>query len=119
MAVNNLGKWKTATQMIALTILLASRDSRFVLIFHSLDDTRISKLRIKSLEYFLPQTKILLSNGHPSISAKLIISFFFSVSLGGSGIVVATGVVLLYISAWLAVWSLFVYSRKISKVLLR
>ncbi|XP_044461473.1 CDP-diacylglycerol--glycerol-3-phosphate 3-phosphatidyltransferase 2 [Mangifera indica] len=26
-AVNNLGKWKTATQMIALTILLASRDS--------------------------------------------------------------------------------------------
>ncbi|KGN50484.1 CDP-diacylglycerol--glycerol-3-phosphate 3-phosphatidyltransferase 2 [Cucumis sativus] len=66
-AVNNLGKWKTATQMIALTTLLASRDS----------------------------------------------------SLGGSGIVVATGVVLLYISAWLAVWSLFVYSRKISKVLLR
>ncbi|KAA0034038.1 CDP-diacylglycerol--glycerol-3-phosphate 3-phosphatidyltransferase 2 [Cucumis melo var. makuwa] len=51
-AVNNLGKWKTATQMIALTTLLASRDS----------------------------------------------------SLGGSGIVVATGVVLLYISAWLAVW---------------
>ncbi|XP_022139277.1 CDP-diacylglycerol--glycerol-3-phosphate 3-phosphatidyltransferase 2 [Momordica charantia] len=66
-AVNNLGKWKTATQMVALTTLLASRDS----------------------------------------------------SLGGSGIVVATGVVLLYISAWLAVWSLFVYSRKISKVLLR
>ncbi|KAL0805509.1 hypothetical protein Bca101_098000 [Brassica carinata] len=26
-AVNSLGKWKTATQMIALTILLASRDS--------------------------------------------------------------------------------------------
>ncbi|XP_010509037.1 PREDICTED: CDP-diacylglycerol--glycerol-3-phosphate 3-phosphatidyltransferase 1, chloroplastic-like [Camelina sativa] len=26
-AVNNLGKWKTATQMTALTILLASRDS--------------------------------------------------------------------------------------------
>ncbi|XP_022942882.1 CDP-diacylglycerol--glycerol-3-phosphate 3-phosphatidyltransferase 2-like [Cucurbita moschata] len=66
-AVNNLGKWKTATQMIALTTLLASRDS----------------------------------------------------SLGGSGILVATGVVLLYISAWLAVWSLFVYSRKISKVLFR
>lgn len=66
-AVNNLGKWKTATQMIALTTLLASRDS----------------------------------------------------SLGGSGIVVATGVILLYISAWLAVWSLFVYSRKIAKVLLR
>ncbi|XP_022990495.1 CDP-diacylglycerol--glycerol-3-phosphate 3-phosphatidyltransferase 2 [Cucurbita maxima] len=66
-AVNNLGKWKTATQMIALTTLLASRDS----------------------------------------------------SLGGSGVVVATGVVLLYISAWLALWSLFVYSRKISKVLFR
>ncbi|KAF2590460.1 hypothetical protein F2Q70_00040893, partial [Brassica cretica] len=28
-AVNSLGKWKTATQMIALTILLASRDSSF------------------------------------------------------------------------------------------
>lgn len=28
-AVNNLGKWKTATQMTALTILLAARDSRF------------------------------------------------------------------------------------------
>ncbi|CAN8279360.1 unnamed protein product [Cochlearia groenlandica] len=28
-AVNSLGKWKTATQMIALTILLASRDSCF------------------------------------------------------------------------------------------
>ncbi|XP_021819144.1 CDP-diacylglycerol--glycerol-3-phosphate 3-phosphatidyltransferase 1, chloroplastic-like [Prunus avium] len=26
-AVNNLGKWKTATQMIALTVLLATRDS--------------------------------------------------------------------------------------------
>lgn len=26
-AVNNLGKWKTATQMVALTILLATRDS--------------------------------------------------------------------------------------------
>ncbi|CAH8376499.1 unnamed protein product [Eruca vesicaria subsp. sativa] len=26
-AVNNLGKWKTATQRTALTILLASRDS--------------------------------------------------------------------------------------------
>lgn len=29
-AVNNLGKWKTATQMIALTILLATRDTRLV-----------------------------------------------------------------------------------------
>ncbi|KAF5770816.1 putative CDP-diacylglycerol--glycerol-3-phosphate 1-phosphatidyltransferase [Helianthus annuus] len=28
-AVNNLGKWKTATQMIALTILLVIRDSSF------------------------------------------------------------------------------------------
>ncbi|XP_010534442.1 PREDICTED: CDP-diacylglycerol--glycerol-3-phosphate 3-phosphatidyltransferase 2-like [Tarenaya hassleriana] len=28
-AVNNLGKWKTATQMTALTILLATRDSSF------------------------------------------------------------------------------------------
>lgn len=32
-AVNNLGKWKTATQMTALTILLATRDSRFPIIF--------------------------------------------------------------------------------------
>ncbi|KAG8380444.1 hypothetical protein BUALT_Bualt06G0015900 [Buddleja alternifolia] len=28
-AVNNLGKWKTAAQMISLTILLASRDGRY------------------------------------------------------------------------------------------
>lgn len=66
-AVNNLGKWKTATQMIALTILLATRDR----------------------------------------------------SLGGPEFVVASGVVLLYISAGLAVWSLVVYMSKIWKVLLR
>ncbi|KAI8539863.1 hypothetical protein RHMOL_Rhmol09G0216100 [Rhododendron molle] len=66
-AVNNLGKWKTATQMIALTILLAARDS----------------------------------------------------SLSGAGTLVASGLALLYISAWLAVWSLVVYMRKIWKVLLK
>ncbi|KAL0002948.1 hypothetical protein SO802_016729 [Lithocarpus litseifolius] len=66
-AVNNLGKWKTATQMTALTILLATRDT----------------------------------------------------SLGGPGILVASGVVLLYISAGLALWSLVVYMRKIWRVLLR
>ncbi|TMW98982.1 hypothetical protein EJD97_003231 [Solanum chilense] len=65
-AVNNLGKWKTATQMIALTILLLTRDS----------------------------------------------------SLSGAASLVGSGVMLLYISAWLAVWSLFVYMRKIWKVLL-
>ncbi|KAF5742627.1 hypothetical protein HS088_TW09G00678 [Tripterygium wilfordii] len=65
-AVNNLGKWKTATQMIALTILLATRDS----------------------------------------------------SLSEPGLV-ASGVTLLYISAGLSVWSLFVYMRKIWKVLLK
>ncbi|KAG6619022.1 hypothetical protein I3842_Q112500 [Carya illinoinensis] len=64
-AVNNLGKWKTATQMTALTILLATRDS----------------------------------------------------SLGGSGVFVASGVGLLYISAGLSVWSLVVYMRKIWKAL--
>ncbi|KAJ7976248.1 CDP-diacylglycerol--glycerol-3-phosphate 3-phosphatidyltransferase [Quillaja saponaria] len=66
-AVNNLGKWKTATQMTALTILLATRDS----------------------------------------------------SLGGPSFLVGSGVALLYISAGLAVWSLFVYMRKIWSVLLR
>jgi len=66
-AVNNLGKWKTATQMTSLTIILAARDS----------------------------------------------------SLVGTGSLVAFGVILLYISAWLAVWSLYVYMRKIWKVLLR
>ena len=40
-------------------------------------------------------------------------------SLGGSGILVASGVVLLYISAGLALWSLVVYMRKIWRVLLR
>ncbi|KAB2598150.1 CDP-diacylglycerol--glycerol-3-phosphate 3-phosphatidyltransferase 2-like [Pyrus ussuriensis x Pyrus communis] len=66
-AVNNLGKWKTATQMIALTILLATRDN----------------------------------------------------SLGRPEVLVASGVVLLYVSAGLAVWSLVVYMSKIWKVLLR
>ncbi|KAK1378137.1 CDP-diacylglycerol--glycerol-3-phosphate 3-phosphatidyltransferase [Heracleum sosnowskyi] len=66
-AVNNLGKWKTATQMIALTILLAIRDS----------------------------------------------------SLAGPGVLLTSGVTLLYISAWLAVWSLVVYMKKIWKVLLK
>ncbi|OAY45949.1 CDP-diacylglycerol--glycerol-3-phosphate 3-phosphatidyltransferase 2 [Manihot esculenta] len=66
-AVNNLGKWKTAIQMIALTILLATRDS----------------------------------------------------SLGGPGILVPTGVILLYISAGLSVWSLAVYMSKIWRVLLK
>ncbi|KAL0303075.1 UNVERIFIED_CONTAM: CDP-diacylglycerol--glycerol-3-phosphate 3-phosphatidyltransferase 1, chloroplastic [Sesamum radiatum] len=66
-AVNNLGKWKTATQMIALTILLAARDG----------------------------------------------------SLVGAGTLAYSGVLLLYISAWLALWSLVVYMRKIWKVLLR
>ncbi|XP_073021121.1 cardiolipin synthase (CMP-forming)-like [Primulina eburnea] len=66
-SVNNLGKWKTAIQMTALTILLASGGS----------------------------------------------------SLVGAGTLVCSGIVLLYISAWLSVWSLFVYVRKIWKVLLR
>ncbi|EEF37302.1 CDP-diacylglycerol--glycerol-3-phosphate 3-phosphatidyltransferase 2 [Ricinus communis] len=66
-AVNNLGKWKTATQMIALTILLATRES----------------------------------------------------TLGGPGVLVASGVVLLYISAGLSVWSLVVYMSKIWRVLLK
>ncbi|XWS07873.1 hypothetical protein CRYUN_Cryun41cG0029900 [Craigia yunnanensis] len=66
-AVNNLGKWKTATQMAALTILLATRDS----------------------------------------------------SLGEPGILVASGVILLDISAWLSVMSLAVYMGKIWKVLLK
>lgn len=39
-------------------------------------------------------------------------------SLSGAGTFVASGVILLYVSAWLAVWSLVVYMRKISKVLL-
>ncbi|KAH6803998.1 phosphatidylglycerolphosphate synthase 1 [Perilla frutescens var. frutescens] len=66
-AVNNLGKWKTATQMSALTILLAARDG----------------------------------------------------SLVGARTFAHTGVLLLYISAWLALWSLVVYMGKIWKVLLR
>ncbi|OMO69462.1 CDP-alcohol phosphatidyltransferase [Corchorus capsularis] len=66
-AVNNLGKWKTATQMIALTILLATQDS----------------------------------------------------SLAEPGILVASGVLLLYVSAGLSVMSLAVYMGKIWKVLLK
>lgn len=66
-AVNNLGKWKTASQMTALTILLATRDTSIV----------------------------------------------------GANILVPTGVVLLYTSAGLAVWSLIVYMRKIWRVLLK
>ncbi|CAN1237658.1 CDP-diacylglycerol--glycerol-3-phosphate 3-phosphatidyltransferase 1, chloroplastic, partial [Linum grandiflorum] len=66
-AVNNLGKWKTATQMTALTILIATRDG---------------------------------GGGSP-------------------GALVACGVILLYISAGLSVWSLGVYTSKIWKVLLK
>lgn len=66
-AVNKLGKWKTATQMTALTILLVTRDS----------------------------------------------------SLRGAESLVACGVVLLYTSAGLALWSLIVYMKKIWKVLLK
>ncbi|GMJ11935.1 phosphatidylglycerolphosphate synthase 1, PHOSPHATIDYLGLYCEROLPHOSPHATE SYNTHASE 1 [Hibiscus trionum] len=66
-AVNKLGKWKTATQMVALTILLATRDN----------------------------------------------------SVGESGILVAFGVVFLYLSAGLSVMSLAVYIEKIGKVLLK
>lgn len=66
-AVNNLGKWKTAAQMVALTILLSTRDSSFA----------------------------------------------------APGALVISGVILLYISAGLAVWSLAVYMRKIWNVLLR
>ncbi|RWR95524.1 CDP-diacylglycerol--glycerol-3-phosphate 3-phosphatidyltransferase 2-like protein [Cinnamomum micranthum f. kanehirae] len=66
-AVNNLGKWKTAAQMTALIILLATRDS----------------------------------------------------SLLGQGVLAASGIILLYISAGLSVWSLLVYVRKIWRVLLK
>ncbi|KAH7656837.1 CDP-diacylglycerol--glycerol-3-phosphate 3-phosphatidyltransferase protein [Dioscorea alata] len=66
-AVNNLGKWKTATQMVAITILLGTRD--------------------------------------PSLTAP--------------GILIGSGVTLLYISAGLAVWSLAVYMKKIWRVLLK
>ncbi|XP_047973670.1 CDP-diacylglycerol--glycerol-3-phosphate 3-phosphatidyltransferase 2-like [Salvia hispanica] len=65
-AVNNLGKWKTATQMSALTILLAAGDASFV----------------------------------------------------GDGTLVSSGVVLLYISAWLSLWSMAVYIKKIWRVLI-
>nr|XP_043632701.1 CDP-diacylglycerol--glycerol-3-phosphate 3-phosphatidyltransferase 2 [Erigeron canadensis] len=65
-AVNNLGKWKTATQMTSLTILLLIRDSSF--------------------------TEV--------------------------GILGATGVSFLYVSAGLALWSLVVYMKKIWKVML-
>ncbi|OAY74321.1 Cardiolipin synthase (CMP-forming), mitochondrial [Ananas comosus] len=66
-AVNKLGKWKTATQMTALTILLVARD--------------------------------------PSLQDKVVL--------------VGSGVLLLYISAGLAVWSLVVYMKKIWKILLK
>ncbi|KAJ3682790.1 hypothetical protein LUZ60_013017 [Juncus effusus] len=66
-AVNNLGKWKTATQMTALTVLLLTRDP----------------------------------------------------SLSGQSSLIGSGVALLYISAGLAVWSLVVYVKKISGVLLK
>ncbi|THU54195.1 hypothetical protein C4D60_Mb10t22490 [Musa balbisiana] len=66
-AVNSFGKWKTATQMTALTVLLASRDPRLA-------------------------------------------------AMTG---LVAAGVVLLYISAGLAVWSLVVYMKRIWRLLLK
>lgn len=55
---------------------------------------------------------------------NLFLLFFFwpkkmCCSLGGPGIVAASGVGLLYISAGLAVWSLVVYMSKIWRVLTR
>lgn len=66
-AVSNLGKWKTASQMIALTILLATSSS----------------------------------------------------SQSGASGFVASGVVMLYVSAGLGLWSLAVYMRGISRILLK
>jgi hypothetical protein len=47
------------------------------------------------------------------------LSFSFSCSLEGPGILVPSGVILLYISAGLSIWSLAVYVSKIWKVLLK
>ncbi|KAG6488520.1 CDP-diacylglycerol--glycerol-3-phosphate 3-phosphatidyltransferase 2-like [Zingiber officinale] len=65
-AVNKLGKWKTATQMAALTILLATRDS----------------------------------------------------NLAGISLLFTSGVILLYTSAGLAVWSLVAYVKNIWRFML-
>lgn len=92
-AVNNLGKWKTATQMTSLTILLASRDPRLLSDFGVL----------------------CLSVICTCLMSELILLF----RLKQQSVFVAFGVALLYASAGLAVWSLIVYMRKIWRVLLK
>lgn len=66
-AVNNLGKWKTASQMVALTILLATRDS----------------------------------------------------SQSGAAGLAACGVAVLYAAAGLGMWSLALYMKGVSRILLK
>lgn len=68
-----------------------------------------------SLKYMVQRIKI-----HVYLYwTRLIVVFFFFFSHGGPAILAGSGVVLLYISAWLALWSLIVYMRKIGKVLLK
>lgn len=48
-AVNNLGKWKTAAQMSALTILLLIRDSRFHSFFLSGVNSNLKLFHLSSI----------------------------------------------------------------------
>lgn len=98
--MNKLGKWKTATQMTALTILLVARDPRWLqcaLCFLS----RTTGINIYSLTHLF------------------IFTFGVLCSLQDKVVLVGSGVLLLYISAGLAVWSLVVYMKKIWKILLK
>jgi CDP-diacylglycerol---glycerol-3-phosphate 3-phosphatidyltransferase len=99
-AVNNLGKWKTATQMTALTFLLASRDPRYGRSF------LWCKYRFAALFF----------------SNVYVIWFVLCAllcSLPAQGVLVTSGVALLYVSAGLAIWSLVVYMRKIWQIILK
>jgi len=83
--------------MLALIILLATRDCRYLFSLHF-------------KEAFLFAIKRKTANPVP-------VSYFLS--RGGPVILVGSGVLLLYISAGLSLWSFVVYTREICKVLRR
>lgn len=78
-AVNNLGKWKTATQMSALTILLAAGDARSSLFFDAIFiyilHTRLIHLWFSS--FFSLQ----LCRGRNSCFFRCSVTLYFSLAL--------------------------------------
>lgn len=118
-AVNSLGKWKTAAQMTSLAILLATRDSRFSASFLCLYGQFFCLLLISTKKLFLQNFFCLMFQLLGCFLNSMLISFSHLGSLGAPASLVGSGLLLLYISAGLTFWSLIAYMGKIWKVLLK